>query len=301
MSMTMDIRLKKANKTYYEGDLVKGSVIINSTSEAKADGLTVNIEGFVAMQVSNKNTGVFDAFYNSVNKPITLINQSYQLLPAGAKIVLGLNEYDFEFELKTKGERLYETYHGVFVSITYFIKAELKRKFLAKDCLSRVQFFVQELPKPIERTSQVPVHFSISPETLQKSSKERISIPRFLITGTIDSTMCCLTKPLNGFITIHHSEIPVKSIEIQLVRVETCGCAEGFSKDATEIQNLQIADGNVCPKLQIPIYMTFPRLFTCPSLQTRNFKINFEINLAVIFKDDYLINENFPIQVFRTQ
>lgn len=298
----IEIRLKKHNKTYQEGELLKGSVIINSSSESKIDGLILQCDGFVAMQISNKNTGVFDAFYNSVNKPITLLSQSKELLASGSKIAAGINEYEFEFLLKPKGaDKLYETYHGVFVSITYFLKCELKRKFLAKDCQAKVQFFIQTKPEPIERAMQVPVHFSISPETLQKSSKERISIPRFLITGTLDSTVCCLSKPLNGFITIHHSEIPLKSIEIQLVRIETTGCAEGFSRDATEIQNLQICDGNVCPKIQVPIYMTFPRLFTCPSLQTRNFKINFELNLCVIFKDDYLITENFPLSILRGQ
>lgn len=300
MSVALEIRFKKYNKTYFEGDVLKGSIVINSSSESKIDGLTIAIDGFVAMQISNKNTGVFDAFYNSVNKPITLLNQAIELLPAGSKIAAGLNEYDFEFPLKSKGaDKLYETYHGVFVSITYFLRCELKRKFLAKDCQAKVQFFIQNQPQPIERAIQTPIHFSVSPETLQKSSKERISIPRFLITGTLDSTVCCLTKPLNGFITIHHSEIPLKSIEIQLVRTETTGCAEGYSKDATEIQNLQICDGNVCPKIHIPIYMTFPRLFTCPSLQTRNFKINFELNLCIIFKDDYLITENFHLQLLR--
>lgn len=252
------------------------------------------------MQVSSKNTGVFDAFINTVNKPITLLNQTLEILPSGTKVATGQNEYDFEFMLKAKsGDKLFETYHGVFVSITYFIKCDLKRKFLAKDCQSKLQFFIQNKPQTIERP--VPVHFSISPETLQKTSKERISIPRFLITGTLDSTTCCVSKPFQGYITIHHTELPIKSIDVQLVRVETCGCAEGYSKDATEIQNLQIADGNCCPKIQIPVYMTFPRLFTCPSLSTRNFKINFEINICIIFKDDYLITENFPLTLFRTQ
>ena len=302
MSVSVEIRLRKINKTYHEGDLMKGTVVVNASSESKIEGLAICCEGSVAMQLSNKTSGVFDAFYNTVNKPITLLNQTIELLPPGSKIAAGLNEFGFEFLMKSKGsEKLYETYHGVFVSVTYFVKCELKRSFLAKDCQTKVQFFIQNQPQPIERAIQVPVHFSISPESLQKSTKERISIPRFLITGTLDTTVCCVTKPLDGFITIHHSEIPIKSIEIQMVRVETIGCAEGYSKDATEIQNLQICDGNVCPKLQIPIYMTFPRLFTCPSLQTRNFKINFELNLCIIFKDDYLITENFPLQLLRSQ
>lgn len=51
------------------------------------------------------------------------------------------------------------------------------------------------------------------------------------------------------------------------------GCAEGYARDATEIQNIQIAEGDVCHGLSIPIYMVFPRLFTCPTLETTNFKV----------------------------
>lgn len=51
------------------------------------------------------------------------------------------------------------------------------------------------------------------------------------------------------------------------------GCAEGYARDATEIQNIQIAEGDVCRSLPIPIYMVFPRLFTCPTLETTNFKV----------------------------
>ena len=42
---------------------------------------------------------------------------------------------------------------------------------------------------------------------------------------------------------------------------------------ATEIQNIQISDGDVCRGMVIPIYMIFPRLFTCPTLATNNFKV----------------------------
>lgn len=156
-------------------------------------------------------------------------------------------------------------------------------------------------PQNIDRPN-VPVQFSISPESIQKASKkERVALPKFLITGQLDSLNVCLTKPLTGFLTVQHSELGIRSIELQLVRVETAGCAEGFSRDSTEIQNLQITDGNVCPKLQIPIYMLFPRIFTCPTLQTKNFKLQFEINLIIVAKDDSIITENFQLNLFRTQ
>jgi hypothetical protein len=110
---------------------------------------------------------------------------------------------------------------------------------------------------------------------------------------------------------------------------------------ATEIQNIQIGkvlnyesfmvvkcsvlysilgDGDVVRKVPIPIYMVFPRLFTCPTLSTANFKlgnplllhfrkisgmswkflsIEFEVNISVVFEDNHLVSENFPIYITR--
>lgn len=75
--------------------------------------------------------------------------------------------------------------------------------------------------------------------------------------------------------------------------------AEGTAREATEIQNVQLAMGDVCRKLSIPIYMIFPRLFTCPTLSTRTFKVDFEINLVVLFQNGYMITENFPVVLYR--
>jgi len=47
--------------------------------------------------------------------------------------------------------------------------------------------------------------------------------------------------------------------------------------------------------------MVFPRLFTCPTIATRTFKIEFEVNLVVMFSDGHLVTENFPIKLERPQ
>lgn len=147
-----------------------------------------------------------------------------------------------------------------------------------------------EVPKPR------PVKFSITPDSLENVKKSSVkSIPKFKIAGSLDSALCNINKPFLGtykvFLLIIHfcrvgelvveeADAVIKSIEVQLVRVETCGCADGYAKEATEIQNIQIADGDVCRNLPIPIFMVFPRLFTCPTLATRTFKIEFECNLG---------------------
>lgn len=153
-------------------------------------------------------------------------------MPAG-KLPQGTTEIPFKFPMKSQkpNQSLFETYHGVFVNINYILKCEVKRSFLAKSVSVVQEFMVQT--KPIERPNTNESNFSISTESLKKNAKERIQIPRFLITGRLNETICCITQPLTGHVTIQHSEVPIKSIEVQLVRVETCGCAEGYSKDGT--------------------------------------------------------------------
>ena len=75
----------------------------------------------------------------------------------------------------------------------------------------------------------------------------------------------------------------IKSVEIQLVRVETF---EGKT-NATEVQNIQVADGNVIPGLEVPLYMLFPKIYSCPTYIHSKFKIEFHVNLIVIFQNGY--------------
>lgn len=240
-------------------------------AETKHDGILLTLDGVVNLQLSSKTVGLFDAFYNSV-KPINLLQNSLELSAPG-KLSAGNSEFHFELPLVCKKEprKLYETYHGVFISINYQLKCDVnvKRNFLGKSLQKVQQFCVQYKPTPLSDEATRAVPFSLS----MTNAKERVTMPRFLITGRLDRLESCVTMPITGSLTVQHTEAPIRSIEMQLVRVETCGCDEGYSKDATEVQTIQIADGNVMPKLEIPIYMVLPRLFTCPTLLTKNFKI----------------------------
>lgn len=60
---------------------------------------------------------------------------------------------------------------------------------------------------------------------------QKTAIPRFSIRGKLDSSVCCVTKPMTGEIVIERADTPIRSVELQLVRVETVGCAEGYAKE----------------------------------------------------------------------
>ena len=293
---TIAINLKRANKTYKEGDTVKGVVFISSKNEISHNGLTLTMDGVVKLQLSARSVGRFEAFYNSL-KPIQLSHQQLELAKAG-KIPSGVTEIPFELPLRAKpGKTLYETYHGVFVNIQYTLVADMKRSFLSKDLQKEIEFVVEYREQEM-KGEENPVDFTITPQSIE-NVKDRQNIPNFLVRGKLGTDKCCITEPFTGEVVVEHSSAPIRSLEIQLVRVETCGCAEGYSRDATEIQNIQIGEGDVCRGMSIPIYMIFPRLFTCPTLQTNNFKVEFEINIITIFRDNRLVQENFPIRLTR--
>lgn len=295
---TLDVRLKKVNKIYKEGDVVAGVIVVSSNGDLQHQGIMLTVDGAVTLQLSAKSVGLFEAFYNSL-KPIHLINYSLEIAKPG-KLPSGKTEIPFEVPLKPKGNKtLYETYHGVFINVQYSIKVDIKRSLLSKDLQKQIEFIVEnKTSSKDEKNKSKSIPFTISPETLT-NIKEKNNVPKFKIKGKLTSSVLNITEPLTGELMVESCHAQIKSIEIQLVRVETCGCAEGYAKDATEIQNIQIADGDISRGILVPIYMIFPRLFTCPTLSTNNFKIDFEINVVVVFKDDHLVTENFPIRLVR--
>ncbi|XP_049878759.1 vacuolar protein sorting-associated protein 26C isoform X1 [Pectinophora gossypiella] len=304
MSTSLSINLKRASKVYHEGETIAGVVVVDSSSEARHEGLALQLEGCVSLQFSTKNQGILDAFSNNI-RPINLISSAIELAAAG-RVPGGSTAIPFELPLTPRrpagasaAPALLETYHGVFVNVMYTLKATMKRSFLNKPLVASCQFFVQYRPQAPPPAK--PVRCEITPATLRPGGGARALMPSFHIYAEIDSTVCALDKPITGLIRVDECSVPIKSIELQLVRVETCGAAEGYSRDATEIQNIQVGAGDVRRGRPLPLHMVLPRLFTCPTTATHNFKIEFELNIAVIFEDDYLVTENFPILLLRSR
>lgn len=77
-------------------------------------------------------------------QPIQLVLNSFPVCKGSGKFPPGTTEIPFVFILQ--GDRtkvLYETYHGVFINIQYFIKVDMKRGLLAKDLDKSCEFIVE--------------------------------------------------------------------------------------------------------------------------------------------------------------
>ena len=83
---SLDIKLKKVNKIYCEGEKIVGTVVVDGRGEVVHNGISLFIDGTVNMQLSAKSVGLFEAFYNSV-KPISLIGATVEVAKPGKEPV----------------------------------------------------------------------------------------------------------------------------------------------------------------------------------------------------------------------
>nr|CAB3267631.1 Down syndrome critical region protein 3 homolog [Phallusia mammillata] len=293
---TIDIKLDRHTKIYHETETVRGVIVVTSKNSLVHQGISLTCDGVVALTLSAKNVGRIEALYNSV-KPVYMFSYATEAEKSG-KLPPGKTEIPFEFVLKSKGsnKHLFETYHGVYITVQYTIKCVMKRPLLSKDLNAENEFLVELKSGAKSSVKQVP--FTINRTSVQNVNT-KANIPRFSIRGKLDSSQCCILRPFTGEFVVEHSETAIQSVELQLLRVETVGSVEGFAREVSTIQNIEIGSGDICRGLTVPIYMIFPRLFSCPTLDTTNFKIEFEVNIVVVFEDDSLVMENFPITITR--
>lgn len=295
--MALIVEFERLEKIYRAGDTVKGVVVVDSMDSLSFNRISMKVEGCVKPQLSPRSVGLFEAFYTSM-KPITLMDFDIDVADAG-RVPEGGAEFPFEFVLEgVEGKKLVETYHGVYVNAKYEVSVVMTRGAFAKDLACDDEFYV-EVPNE-EALAPEPHDFKVTPDALENVKAASVSaIPSFTVSGSIHKTNCLINKPFTGELKIEASEAEIKSIELQLVRVETVGYEGGSAREATEILNLQLVDGDVCRDLVIPMYLVFPRLFTCPTTHREGFSVEFEVNLIILFRGNYMVTENFPVRLYR--
>lgn len=294
----IEIKLAKFDRVYRPNSVVDGTAIVHAYKGWQHQGLRMLVEGKVYMNSTARGVGILDAM-NS-NKPIVLFHEEVELVSAG-KFVDGPTEVPFQFTVTTQsGQPLIESYHGVFVSVIYSICMTIDRGVMKKGLVKEMEFIV-EIPST-RIPESTPNEFVITPESLENVRREDLAkIPNFRVSGKLHRSVCPINLPFTGEVIVEICESPIRSIELQLVRVETV-IGDGNAnppREATEIQTIQIGEGNVCRNMVVPMYMVFPRLFSCPTILNSMFKLEFEVNLIVVFGDGYMVTENFPVVLVR--
>lgn len=292
------IKLNKADRIYHVDEIVTGHIVVNCYKGWSHQGIKIIVDGSVNLSVATRVAGMIDAVI-SAGKPINILKYENEVSPPG-KFNDGVIEIPFSFPIKPIDNKrgLYESYHGAFISIIYSITAECDRGVMKKS-LKKESEFIIEVPQVKPKGKEGTI-FNISPENIENIPESlRSSIPLFKISGKLHNSVYTISQPFTGEVKIESSKTAIKSIDLQLVRVESVITDQNTYKEATEIQTIQVAEGDVCRNMTVPLYMVFPRLFSCSTMKTPLFCIEFEVNLMILFIDGYVVTENFPIVIYR--
>ncbi|XP_042500026.1 vacuolar protein sorting-associated protein 26C-like [Macadamia integrifolia] len=287
--MSIELKLSRSNCVYRPSDLLEGKVITNFPFSIYHQGIRLTVTGTVNLHVRGGSAGVIESFYGVV-KPISIMNRSVEIRSSG-KLGSGANEIPFSITLRQQGqdnsETFYETFHGANISVQYLITVDINRGYLHKSLSATMEFIIESekcnlLEAPV---SPEMIVFYITQDTQNHPLHPELRSGGFRITGKI-STQCSVLDPINGELTVEASAVPIYSIDIHLLRVESIIVGEMIVSETSIIQTTQIADGDVCRNMTLPIYVILPRLLTCPTVFAGPFLIEFQVSIVISFWSD---------------
>jgi len=299
--MDVTLSLDSLNKVYYAGDYIQGSVlIINKSKSTMKFDLLVKVVGYYTLRNTKENPPKM--------KGVQFYKKSFKVLSEQYSTIGANNSYRFKYPLTSDGceqnlSSLYESYHGVSVSVGYEISAQavsLGKEFESKKQKILVLVPGQGINSKFGR-KRVSYQFKLNPKNIESIKlTDQNLMPKFEIECFLENINCCVDKPFNGFCNIKECSTQIKSLELQFLRNEKILNKEfeGIA-EVSEIQNLQIGDGDVIRNLEIPVFMTFPRGFCCANLETQEVCISFEMNLIIVLVNGVVIMENYPVNLWR--
>ncbi|XP_074565923.1 uncharacterized protein LOC141822374 isoform X2 [Curcuma longa] len=285
----IELKLSRPSRVYHPGELIQGKIVTALAAPISYQKILVTATGTVNIQVRQGVTGVIDSLYGVV-KPIRILKKCFEVAASAGKLGPGTTEY--------------------------LITADVMRGYLHKSLSTTLEFIVENEKVNLLSSPPPPefARFYITQDTQKHQLLPELLTGHFKITGKI-LTQCSLKDPITGDLTVETSAVPIESIDIQLRRVESILVGEKIITDTSVIQTTQIADGDICRLVTLPIYVLIPRLLVCPSLSAGSFSIEFQVSIIISFQSQlsklypksdlrtpmpWLAMLTLPIRVFRT-
>ncbi|PQQ15477.1 Down syndrome critical region protein 3 homolog [Prunus yedoensis var. nudiflora] len=276
-------------------------------------GIRLSVNGSVNLQVRGGSAGVIETLVG-VAKPISIVNKIIEVRPSG-KIASGTSEIPFSMNIKQPEKRTWKgsmrpsmeqilTFRCIFLSLKVKMFSgshsdlriiDISRGYLHKSLSTTMEFIVESdkadlLERPV---SPEMVIFYLTQDTQRHPLLPELKSGGFRVIGKM-STQCCLSDPI----------------------VESILLGEKIVTEQSLIQTTQIADGDVCRNMTLPIYVILPRLLTCPTVLAGPFSIEFKVAVVITFQSDvakvhsksdptaprlWLAMESLPLELVRTR
>ncbi|CAL6333577.1 unnamed protein product [Bathycoccus prasinos] len=288
------------------------------------NGITLSAVGSVRLQLSEKDSSLLDQLFATVD-PIEMMDVCLELKPPGKlpigthaiPFAFALSPTVFHRSTYYDGYRAVSAMRDVYgqnVQVVYGVEVEIMRPLLSGGSISTgmCEFLVESRAEEegVKRVEQsLPRKFALerfdeTEEDLKTKKKKSTSkeeenssdgnanLKEFEIRGELSKMSYFIEEPIEGFVEIishpRNRKNQLKKIEVELERVETVISAEGTrSTESSAVQFTQIVDdgADVSENVRVPIHVTFPRLYACPSVVHVTFSVGFAAKIIATFDD----------------
>ncbi|XP_028059862.1 Down syndrome critical region protein 3 homolog isoform X2 [Camellia sinensis] len=277
VAMSVELKLSRSNRIFRPNEPLEGKIITKLPSSISHNGIRLTVNGSVTLQVRGGSAGVIESLYG-VLKPIPIVNKSIEVRSSG-RIGSGTTEIPFSVILKHPGDDNLERFYETFHGGNVSIQY-----------LVTVDIVRGYLHKSLSAT----VEFIIESE--KASLPDQPVSPELVIFYITQDTQ-------------RHSLLPE-------LRSESILVGERIITETSLIQTTQIADGDVCHNITLPIYIILPRLLTCPTIYAGPFSIEFKVSIVITFQSEllklnpksdprmprlWLAMESVPLELIRTK
>ncbi|CUV04512.1 vacuolar protein sorting/targeting protein 26 [Cryptosporidium parvum Iowa II] len=258
---------KKGEKglIFSDGEDISGVAIVAIKPGRKLDHQGIRVEVIGQIDVIYDQSSSYDFF--SITK---------DLEPSGS--LFETKQYKWKFNAVDKP---YETYYGTNIQLRYFVRLTVLRAY-ASNIVKEVDFVVQNLSNGIPS--------SISEKNkIQDGIKMEVGVEGCLhIELEYDKSTYHLKDVVIGKVYFSIVRLKIKYMEIDIIRLETCGSGPTAITETEVLSKFEIMDGAPAKQETIPL-----RMYLCGCDLTPTYKnlqnklsVRYFLNLIIVDEED---------------
>ncbi|OII71730.1 vacuolar protein sorting targeting protein 26 [Cryptosporidium ubiquitum] len=250
---------------FSDGEDISGVAVVVVKPGRKLDHQGIRVEVIGQIDVIYDQSSSYDFF--SITK---------DLEPSGS--LFETKQYKWKFNAVDKP---YETYYGTNIQLRYFVRLTVLRAY-ASNIVKEVDFVVQNL------NNNIPSSIS-EKNKIQDGIKMEVGVEGCLhIELEYDKSSYHLKDVVIGKVYFSIVRLKIKYMEIDIIRLETCGSGPNAITETEVLSKFEIMDGAPAKQETIPL-----RMYLCGCDLTPTYKnlqnklsVRYFLNLIIVDEED---------------
>lgn len=250
---------------FSDGEDISGVAVVVVKPGRKLDHQGIRVEVIGQIDVIYDQSSSYDFF--SITK---------DLEPSGS--LFETKQYKWKFNAVDKP---YETYYGSNIQLRYFVRLTVLRAY-ASNIIKEVDFVVQNLD------NNIPASIS-EKNKIQDGIKMEVGVEGCLhIELEYDKSAYHLKDVVIGKVYFSIVRLKIKYMEIDIIRLETCGSGPSAVTETEVLSKFEIMDGAPAKQETIPL-----RMYLCGCDLTPTYKnlqnklsVRYFLNLIIVDEED---------------